>query len=154
MQKMNETDFFIDPNDLLELNHLRNAPVEIDLYNELLKEGEQTSGLESAHLPINPLVDQAFSSIIRDLRENWRVEHPTNYELMMEMFRSRPDEDIPKEDLLPLYEESSDPENALGTALVRLNKKLESQNLRIVKFREKGYRVIFLTRATEIVYFY
>jgi len=107
---------------------------------------EQTSVLqELGHIHeqrlFNSRVHQAFDAVIEELRSNKRANHqPTTLESILEIFRSRLDQSVEAKDFFPLFDVSYSQKQAVRNSISRLNRKLNSHNVRIICAGE--YRVV------------
>ena len=76
-------------------------------------------------------VKEVFDQVIDELRANWRVEHPTKYEQVLEAFLAASYQGVTVSNLTPLFEDAARPANSAVTAIDRLNDKLAPKGLRI-----------------------
>jgi hypothetical protein len=87
----------------------------------------------------NPSLD----AIIQELRGNWRAEHPTKFEQLLNAFKERDFEPMETEEIAQLlFSNSAEPERAVQMKISILNSKLEKYGLRIERFSSYEMRKI------------
>jgi hypothetical protein len=81
------------------------------------------------------VLNSSLERTIEELRSNWRIEHPTNFEQLLSAFRERNFEPIEAEELAQLlFSDSTEPERAVHNTISKLNSKLKNHNLKIERF--------------------
>lgn len=125
-----------------------------DVFGEILAQhmyniSHTAATMTSEHQPdIKPLSDpdNPFNRIITELRQNWRVEHPTNLELALLEF-AKDDAGVPFDDLKRFCINAEDPDHATRILIGKLNSKLEPYGLKIR--RRSLYKIAPIDTPTE-----
>lgn len=79
--------------------------------------------------------DPSLKGIIEELRSNWRIEHPTKFEQLLNAFQARDFQPMAAEEIAQLlFSDSADPERAVQMTISKLNSKLEKYHLKIERF--------------------
>jgi hypothetical protein len=101
---------------------------------------DRTNVTNTAHAEYIKAIQQACAEILSEMRQNWRIKHPTKAESILQLFCERAGEQIDFDELSSYYENTRDADEAAWMAINRLNAKLEKKGFRIE--RPRAYEIV------------